>query len=321
MHRLLIAFQNCTNLFPAGLVPRGPVTPADVRNRVASLAASLAGTVGRPAILALSEVHSQRLAEAVFAGMRLVNHRVLFRPSFAANETGLAIGYDPGLLRPVPRSERTDLDYRPGNRRPRWLAVLFEILAGNGARFWLVANHWKSRRGGLLRTDADRQESAFLLGEFFLRLARFETEAMLLIGDFNCEPGDRPFYVQSQRLLGEGAKPNAIQCVRERALVLRERNRLAYFQNFMWKFMAEPATLAQTLVLGFTPRAGYYLGTHGPALNATGNSAGWVMFDQVMASKRLLCGGLVRIDEDSVAIHPPLTPTVDHAAVSVAMEY
>ena len=89
--------------------------------------------------------------------------------------------------------------------------------------------------GGQLDTDADRQESAFLLGDFFLSHARIQSEAMLLIGDFNCEPGDRPFYAQSQRLLRGRSAPNAIQCMRERAPVLRDRNRLAYFHNFMWR--------------------------------------------------------------------------------------
>lgn len=141
-----------------------------------------------------------------------------------------------------------------------------------------------------------------------------------MLGDFNCEPGDRPFYLQSQRLLRGTAKPNALQCVRERALVLRDRTRLAYFHNLMWRFLAEPATLAQTLAPGFTPPAGYYMGTHGPGLNAGAGGAGWIMFDQIMASKRLLRGGSVTVDEASVAIHPPLAAAADHAAVSVAIE-
>lgn len=127
MSRFRIAFQNCANLFPAGLVARAPATPTDVRAKVAALATSLAGTVGRPDVLALCEVYSQPLAEGVLAGMGLTNHLVLFRPSLAANETGLAIGYDPGLLRPVPGFETTDLDRRPSSRRPRWFAVLFEL--------------------------------------------------------------------------------------------------------------------------------------------------------------------------------------------------
>jgi hypothetical protein len=323
MSRYLVAFQNCTNLFPAALVQRAPATPADVRAKIATLAASLTGTVGRADIFALAEVYSQSLTEAVAARMGLTRHSVLFRPSLAPDQTGLALVYDPGLFRPVPGSETTDLDLRRSSRRPRWFAVLFEILAGNGGVFWLVVNHWKSQMGGQLSTDSDRQESAFLLGDFFMSRARILSEAMLLVGDFNCEPGDRPFYVQSQRVLRATGKPNALHCARERALVLRDRNRMAYFHNLMnlmWQFMAEPVTLKQATAPGYVPTAGYHMGTHGPALNGAGGQAGWLMFDQIMASKRLLHGGTVSVDEASVAIHRPLGSATDHAAVSVAIE-
>ena len=216
MSRYLVAFQYCTNLFPAALVQRAPATPADVRAKIATLATSLVGTVGHADILALAELYNQPLAEAVAARMGLTNHVVLFRPSLAADQTGLALAYDPGLFRPVPGSETTDLDLRRSSRRPRWFAVLFEILAGNGSAFWLVANHWNSQMGGQLRTDSDRQESAYLLGDFFMSRARIESEAMLLMGDFNCEPGDRPLYLQSQRILQGTGKPNALRCVRGR---------------------------------------------------------------------------------------------------------
>ena len=320
MARFLVAFQNCTNLFPAGLVPRAPATPAAVRTKLSTLAASIVGTVGRPDVLTLAEVFSQPLAEALLAGMGLPGYSVLFRPSQAPNETGLAIAYDPGLFRYVPGTETTDLDLRHSSRRPRWFAVMFEIAVGNRGTFWLVVNHWKSQMGGQLSTDPDRQESAFLLGDFFMARARIQSEAMLLIGDFNCEPGDRPFYVQSQRLLRGAGKRNAIRCIRERAVVLRDRNRMPYFHNAMWRFMAEPVTLKQSKAPGFVAPTGYYMGTHGPALNGTAGQVGWIMFDQVMASKRLLQGGTVSIDEGSVTIHRPLAAAADHAAVSVAIE-
>lgn len=318
--RFLVAFQNCTNLFPAGLVRRGPTTQTEVRAKIAGLASSIVGTVGRPDILALSEVYSQPLAQALLAGMGLPGYSVLFQPSQAPNETGLSVAYDPGLFRPVPGSETTDLDLRRSNRRPRWFAVLFEIMTGNGGVFWLVGNHWKSQTGGQFATDQDRQESAYLLGDFFMSRARVQSEAMLLIGDFNCEPGDRPFYFQSQRLLRGTARPNAIQCVRERGPVLRDRNRMAYFHNLMWRFMAESVTLKQAIATGSAPTPGYHMGTHGPALNGPAGQPGWLMFDQVMASKRLLRGGPVTIDDGSVTIHRPLAAASDHAAVSVAVE-
>jgi hypothetical protein len=275
MSRFLVAFQNCTNLFPAGFVQRAPATPAAVRAKIAALASSIVKTVGLPNIFAFSEIYSLPLAQKLMARMNLPGHSVLFRPSQAPNETGLGIAYDPGLFRPVSGSETTDLAIRGSNRRPRWYAVLFEITAGNRGTFWLVVNHWKSQRSGQLATDSDRQESAFLLGDFFMSRARAQSEAMIMIGDFNCEPGDRPFYTQSQRLLRGPGRPNAIQCVRERGHVLRDRNRLAYFHNMMWRFMAEPASLNQTSSPNYVPMPGYHMGTHGPALNGPIGQPGW----------------------------------------------
>ena len=308
-----VAFQNCTNLFPTGVVSRGP---ADVAVKINAVAHSLLGTVGRPDILALCEVYSGDLVERLLNQMEMPDHEVLFRPSLKQDETGLAICYDRNQFRQV-SPDVSDVDRRGSTRRPRWLAALFEAQTGSRGAFWLVANHWKSQMGGQVATEPDRQESAYLLGDFFMSEARRQTEAMLLIGDFNCEPGDRPF-CESQRQMVEG-KPNALRGTRERWPVLRDRNRLAYFYNFMWRFLPEPATLKETLAPGYVPDPTYLMGSHGPALNGTAEG-GWLMFDQVMATKRLLRGGPITIDERSVRLHMPLDGACDHAAVSVELK-
>jgi hypothetical protein len=43
------------------------------------------------------------------------------------------------------------------------------------------------------------------------------------------------------------------------------------------------------------------------------------MFDHVMASKRMMHGGPMAIDEASVTIHPPKNGSADHAAISVVI--
>jgi hypothetical protein len=57
---------------------------------------------------------------------------------------------------------------------------------------------------------------------------------MLLVGDFNCEPGDWPFKYQQ---MTSPARPNMLKGVREHGLVLRGRNRLAFFYNPMWRWL------------------------------------------------------------------------------------
>jgi len=317
MAQIKVGFQNCTNLFPAGVVQRGPQSPAAVRAKVEALGDEMTANLGIPHLLGLCEVYDEPLARELLKRMGLGAYKIEFRPAAVANETGIAVCFDPSVLSPVPGQVVADLDLRPASRRPRWLAVAFEVLTGNRGGFWFVANHWKSQMGGPLQTDPDRQESAYLLGEFFMNRAHKLTEAMLLMGDFNCEPGDRPLTTQSQRLTPLKSKPNMLKSVRERALVLRDRNKLAYFYNCMWSLMDEPDTLAAAASPGYVPSRP--MGTHGAAISQPG-SPGWLMFDHVMASKRMLHGGPMAIDETTVKIHPPKYGSADHAAISVMID-
>lgn len=82
--------------------------------------------------------------------------------------------------------------------------------------------------------------------------------------------------------------------------------------------MPEPATLTEELTPGYAPEPGRLMGSHGPALAGTAN-VGWLMFDQVMVSKRLPRGGPVTLDEGSVRLHRPIAGACDHAAVSATI--
>lgn len=93
---------------------------------------------------------------------------------------------------------------------------------------------------------------------------------------------------------------------------------MSYFYNCMWAHMAEPDTLSMATSPGYVPSRP--MGTHGDAISSPG-SAGWLMFDHVMASKRMLHGGTMAIDETSVAIHPLAPGSADHAAISVTINH
>lgn len=317
MPEISLAFQNCTNLFPAGLVSRGPQADADLNERVTALGDGLKASLGTPDLLGLCEVYDEPLTRRLLDHMGLQGHRIEFRRSNAPGETGIAVCFDPTVLAPVPGQVVADLDLRPSSTRPRWLAVAFEVLVGNRGVFWFVANHWKSQMGGPAQTSPDRQESAYLLGEFYMRRARGLADEMVLMGDFNCEPGDPPLTTQADRPFRSGGKPNALRSVRERAMVLRDRNRLAYFYNCMWGHLSEPDTLTASVQPGYAPSRP--MGTHGEPIRTSG-APGWVMFDQVMASKRLLYGGPLVLDESSVKIHLPPVGAADHAAISAVID-
>jgi hypothetical protein len=211
--------------------------------------------------------------------------------------TGLLLAYRPELFR-VAATER---DTSGG--RPRWFAVLLQLRAGSLAPFWIVVTHWKSNLGG---GAPDRLSSARQIGEWYLRTARRQTEAMILVGDFNCEPMDPPFHAPNNYFRGS----------RERGEILRDGLRLAYFFNPMWHLLAEPDLYEATLAPGYVP----------PRPTGTWNddstrNYGWRVWDQLLVTKPLLTGPLLRLREDSIALNVPANRCTDHCALSARFIY
>jgi exonuclease III len=191
------------------------------------------------------------------------------------------------------------------------MGAAFQLLDGSRGAFWFVVNHWKSNLGGTSQTDAARMRSAREVGEFYMERARLRTEAMVLVGDFNCEPGARPLEEQK-----DGALPNAMHSVRERALVLRDRNRLAYFYNPMWRFMGEADPFETAGRPGYvSPRL---IGTHRANVE---KDTDWSLWDQVMVTKPVLLGPAARLVEGSVRIVRPTGAASDHCAIGAELEY
>lgn len=163
---------------------------------------------------------------------------------------------------------------------------------------------------GLAHTIRDltpaRMESAAQLGEFYNGTARIETDAMVLVGDFNCEPGDKPFRQTS---------PCKLRTARERGVVLRERNRLGYFYNLMARWLGEPDDYETARAEDYRP--GRPMGTFcaGPAL------VGWNLWDQVLVTKPVITGPMVRIVERSLRAASARKQCSDHHAIAVTFEY
>ena len=192
--------------------------------------------------------------------------------------------------------------------RLKWLAVQLQLQIGNRGVFWFVVNHWKSWfKRGEPASEPDRMRSARQIGDFYLSDARKTSDEMLLVGDFNCEPGDRPFKSQ--------ARPNKLKGVRERALVLRERNRLAYFYNPMWRLLGEPDPWEMAREEGYVPPRD--IGTHGEGLE---KGVGWFLWDQFLVTKRMLRGGRVIMREGSLRIVRPMSDCSDHCAVAAEFD-
>jgi endonuclease/exonuclease/phosphatase family metal-dependent hydrolase len=301
-----VASLNCYNLFAVGVHRnRGPRTPQSLTSKINLLAATLkdASNGAVPDIVGLCEVGAEaigkRLAETLSPGF----YQTLWSGTTDPSQTGLMICYNPNVVQHTAIAD--DSTTRGAGQRCKWFAVELQLRIGSRARFWLVLNHWKSQMGGEAQTGISRSNSAREVGAFFLGTARRSSEAMLLIGDFNCEPGADSF-----------KKPaNQLRAIRERAIVLRDRNRLAYFYNPMWRLHGEADDYEATQKSGYKPPRPP--GTYCPI----DQSVGWLVLDQIMVSKRLLMGGPVRILESSLRIVKAHARCSDHCALVVQFEY
>jgi hypothetical protein len=300
--RFRVIFLNCYNLFEVG-AQRGPDSAQTLADKMAHLAATLKLAHGEnpPAIVCLCEVGSENLGRLLAEAIAPNVYQTLWSGISDPTQTGLVICYNPEIVQLADIAD--DQVIRGVGSRCKWFAALFQMKSGLRGLFWLVLNHWKSQMGGELQTEEDRNISARGLGAFFIETARISTEAMVLIGDFNCEPGAMPF-----------KKPNNfLRAVRERSVVLRDRNRLAYFYNPMWRLLGEADAydmVRQTDYVSPRPPGTIYV-----------EGQGWRTFDQIMVSKELLTGHFIRFIESSVRVTEAQGNCSDHCALSAEFEY
>lgn len=319
---LRCVFLNCRNLYepgahqsrllyPSGLQPRHTVMArTDLNCKIRDLAATIRSVFSAaPEIVVLSEVGSQQLGVRVGRAIGGRHYRQAWGSDPPTGpkgpETSLMVLYDPGVVRLIVADSLAEP--RGSRDRMKWFPLLFKLTAGSRATFWLVANHWKSQLGSPPQTERARVRSAREIGTFYLEVAAKFSEAMILMGDFNCEPGDAPFRYQ----VG-----HPLRAVRERALVVRKRNSLAYFYNAMWRLLGEPD--AWDVARSPEYRAPRLLGSYCENWN---RGVEFAMWDQLLVTKPLLQGGLLGLRESSVTIVRPAKGCSDHGALGAVLEY
>jgi len=298
-------FLNCNNVFEIG-ARRGPRTAAGLQQKIENLAGTLRAANGGkpPDIVGLCEVSTlplvERIAEAVAPN---VYHALWSGVSTSreGRDGGLAVLHRPEII----TSTALEVDNNNPAQRPKWMAALFQLQVGTRGGFWFVVNHWKSQMGGEVATEPSRMITAQQIGEFYLNQARINADSMVLMGDFNCQPGDRPFRQQAL---------NKLRAVRERALVIRDRNRLAYFYNPLWRWLGEPDDFDTTQRGGYVPSR--LMGTHLPR----GSKHGWYVWDQILVTKPLIVGDLIHFQEETVHVHQAQSRCSDHCAVAATFQ-
>lgn len=311
-----IAFLNCDSLYGLGQHPsRGPQTQADFAAKVTGLSTALqnAKSHNRLDLIGLCELGSEAAGRAIKTEMQLP-HDIIWEqpPPGPPNDpdTGMMILFDPRVLRRTAASVETGMPHN--GSRYHWLAAEFQLVRGNGQGFWVVLNHWPSSYyAGQVTGNDLRVRTGQRVGEFYAKRASVTSDAMLLLGDFNCEPHEQP-------LTGTASSnTDRLVAVREHEWAINEKNRLPYFYNPMWRHLGEPAVYEVASKPGFN-RAMLPPGTSRMSQSANNQ---WVTWDQLLVNKRLLTGGPATLVEKSIRIVPVPAAASDHCAIAASFRY
>jgi hypothetical protein len=299
-NELRVAFLNCKRLVDP---PKPTDTP--LADRIRDLAETLlAATDGvAPEFMGLCEIGSKALAEQLGNEVGAGRYQCLWSgvPSHPQRRIGLALLYDTlsaDLAAPV--TVEVDPGMNTGGRA-HWMAARMQLRRAKGDFcFWVVVNHWASRRW----PDADRIRSARQIGDLFQR-NKARTPVMVLVGDFNAEPADVAFHKTR----------NILRAVRERSLVLRPGNDLAYFYNPMWRWLPEPDLWDADPPQRPPSRL---LGTW---CRNWAQRQGWEVFDQLLVTRSGLIGPGLTLREPTVRVVEPVNACTDHCAIGASFRY
>jgi endonuclease/exonuclease/phosphatase family metal-dependent hydrolase len=288
-------------------------TPDVYAAKVANLAAAIAELHGGdgPELLGVCEVEGDDVLAELLAATGNAHLQVVRDESGTSDMRGIdvSLAYDDRKLNPLERrSHVVHLRYATRDI----FEVVFELVE-TGERLVVVASHWPSRSRGRWRSEPLRiavaENVAFIVrdhvrfdAEHYLQLKaagdlvavreRWETK-VLIMGDFNDEPGDRSLveHLQASSELDRVTGPtNAITRFRAEAADYRSDDTFLY--NASWKFLGPENT--GTFFIDSTEEEAF--------------ANRYQVLDQMIASRGLLGAAGLRLDVGSVRIHS--TPTV-----------
>ena len=286
MADLNVAFWNVQNLFDvpvAKQLKRGPQSTTEREAKLDRLGGIIGDFFGKrgPDLFAVAEVGSRTLFDELIDRIHRPYSNALrvWEDAMMPQHTGLGlVGRDDQI------AGLKVLDvWRPtAAARPR--IMLVECQIRSVARpVWIVVNHWKSRLKNSAAAGTsdwhDRLDAADWLGR---RLALASNmQCVIAIGDFNCEPNDKPF--NTLQLRGTRHASTAIGSARAAATMY----------NAGWRYVTEPDPWEYPRPPGYQasrPRTTY--------------GSGSVIFDQLLVSKDALLGVPLALRENSVTYHP-----------------
>ena len=304
-----IGFLNCMNLYPVGLNARSSQTQDALDTRIAQLAATIHALFDDtpPEIVGLCEVATEDVGKQLAEAIRPHFYNTVWsgvpERENQNPETGLMLLYNPLTARVDPKANRYNANPQNTRQRAKWIVVHLTVQQLNTPlQFWLVLNHWTSAfRYGPDISESERVQSACEIGKLRLELKttlEYRDQPMLLIGDFNCEPFERPF---------RGLPGNDLCAARDRSRVVRPRNRKAYFYNPTWRWLHDLEQDTASREPSLPP------GTY--------RNDEWYVFDQLMVSEEMLvAGSFLRFLESSLARTLSVGNCSDHMAIGAVFE-
>ena len=271
---LRVAFWNVYNLFPVGVVERGPQTEEELNAKLDALADCANGFFDGhgPDVLGLAEVATEELLRALLSRLQGTFQYLWASPGSSAR-TGIAFAYREGCLTGVTETGRF------GNpQRPWLLHVEAEVSNSTNAdpTASFVVAHWKSRMGDPSggTPSLERCEAADWLRDQLDASGR--GRSAVVMGDLNADPFETPFHashLNTTRLFS-----SAIRSARLYATA--------------WKLFPEPQSVEE-----------YNSPDFRLARPVTSHDGDRVLFDQLLVGGGALRGGSLLLREQSVRYH------------------
>ena len=161
-----------------------------------------------PAVIGLCEIENREVLNRLIYDTPLnrLNYRIIHQESPDARGVDVALLYRPDIFEPDSSCWlRVPL---PANEKTREILMVKGRLWENDTVYFYV-NHWPSRYGGAGSSNAKRLAAASTLAVSVRRVFMANSQANIIImGDFNDEPGDESLQTVNKILMNEYAGSN-----------------------------------------------------------------------------------------------------------------
>lgn len=270
---LNVAFWNVHNLYDLEVSGKG-AAGVELEERIQAIADTLNELFdGNGAdLIGLAECNTEDILIRIKDKLRW-EYSFLFEPCADPQWTGLSVLARVARVGYIQKEKDYSLS---SGMMPRWFVVKCELQPGEGCIYFVV-NHWPSRRG--TNSEIDRMTVGGKLNSWLKNNASHE--CVIVVGDFNAEPFEKPMTEALKGIRYFGAKLHQGE---------------GYFlYNACWRFLHEADFYENTRVSG-------YVSPH-PITSLFPSGDEPVIFDQILVSWGALRVGPVLLKESSVKYH------------------